>query len=161
MSNSGEIHKELSSTQETLKALLKSREDLPHLYYVMADVQTAGRGRSDHKWVSLHGNLHVSILLRKLPFTEITWIPLWVSICIQQALGHLGVDKNKIQLKWPNDLWIAHTKKLVGTLCEKIGSSIVVGVGLNLLENPKIDQEPVQFRKYLELYCRQLCCIKF
>lgn len=141
MNVNGEKHKELGSTQETLKGLLKTRTDLPHLYFVMADTQTAGRGRSDHTWVSLHGNLHASILLRNLPFSELTWIPLWVSVCIHQALGHLGVDKSKIQLKWPNDLWISHSKKIGGTLCEKIGSSIVVGIGLNLLEGPSVDQE--------------------
>lgn len=141
MAIKGEKHRSLESTQEALKALLKARGDLPHLYSVMAEIQTAGRGRSDHTWVSLQGNLHVSILIRELPFSEITWVPLWVSVCIHRALGHLGVDKNKIQLKWPNDLWIEHSRKIGGTLCEKIGPDVVVGIGLNLLESPNVDQK--------------------
>ena len=141
MNVNGEKHEVLGSTQEALKTLLKSRVDLPHLYYVMAEAQTAGRGRSDHTWVSAKGNLHVSILLRDLPFSEITWIPLWVSVCVHQALSELGVDKTRIQLKWPNDLWIERSKKTGGILCEKIGPSIVVGIGLNLVESPKLDQE--------------------
>jgi len=137
----GEKHKEIRSTQSLLKERLEADSSLPHGYYVMAQSQTEGRGRGNHPWVSLPGNLLVSILLRELPFQELTWIPHWVSVCVLNALTELGVNSSLIQLKWPNDLWIEGSKKTGGILCEKKGDVIFVGIGLNLNASPEISQE--------------------
>ena len=130
----GETHAELVSTQLLLKERLAVDPDLPNGYFVMADVQSAGRGRSDHSWISIQGNLHVSILIRELPFPEITWIPHWVSVCLFKALIDLGINDSLIQLKWPNDLWVERKRKIAGILCEKKGESVIVGIGLNLVD---------------------------
>jgi biotin-[acetyl-CoA-carboxylase] ligase BirA-like protein len=132
----GEKHKEVSSTQLLLKERLSEDPNLPHGYYVMAETQTSGRGRSDHRWESISGNLHVSILLRDLPFSEINWIPHWISVCVFQGLIELGVEESKLQLKWPNDLWTERSKKIAGILCEKTGDLVIVGIGVNLAAAP-------------------------
>ena len=103
--------------------------------------QSVGKGRNDRAWISVEGNLMVSVLLRNFPFSELTWIPHWVSVCVLKALTDLGVDSNLIQLKWPNDLWIHRSKKIAGILCEKKGDAVLVGIGLNLVTSPAVEQE--------------------
>ncbi len=132
---------EVESTQSLLKEKLALHPGLPHGYSILAEIQTAGRGRADHSWVSLRGNLHASILLRNFPFSELTWIPHWVSVCVFKALADLGVDCSLIQLKWPNDLWIKKSLKIGGILCEKKGDVILLGIGLNLAEAPPLGQK--------------------
>jgi len=135
----GEKFPSIESTQLYLKEKLESHPNLPHGYYVTAGIQTGGRGRGDRVWESYEGNLHVSILLRKFPFSEITWLPHWVSVCVLQALISLGVDDTLIQLKWPNDLWVERSKKIAGILCEKRGDTMIAGIGLNLIKAPSTD----------------------
>lgn len=136
MSQPGERLEILESTQAELKLRLQNNPSLPDHYFISADQQTQGRGRSDHVWNSVSGNLHVSILLKDLSLNDITWTPLWISVCVHRALVTLGVDQEKIQLKWPNDLWTDHSKKIGGILCEKVGNHIIAGIGLNLLRAP-------------------------
>lgn len=136
MINHGESHAQLESTQTELKNRFKSNPSLENGFYIMADRQSSGRGRSDHGWISLSGNLHCSILIKKMPFSELTWVPLWVSVCVHQALVKQGIEPSMIQLKWPNDLWIEHSKKIGGILCEKVGDVIFAGIGLNLVNCP-------------------------
>ncbi len=139
----GEKHKEIGSTQILLKDKFEMTPDLPHGYYVIAERQSVGKGRNDRAWISGEGNLLVSVLLRNFPFSELTWIPHWVSVCVLKSLVDLGVDDKLIQLKWPNDLWIHRSKKIAGILCEKRGNVIVVGIGLNLATTPVLENQEV------------------
>ncbi len=143
----GEKHSSIESTQKLLKEKLKQNPNLESFYFVLADVQTSGRGRADHTWDSVAGNLHVSILLKDAPVDCLTWIPLWVSVCVHQTLIELEVDSAAIQLKWPNDIWVNHAKKAGGILCEKVGSSLIVGIGLNLIQAPHPDSAVIPFSK--------------
>lgn len=141
----GERHENLISTQITLKERLDANPSLANLYYVLADTQSSGRGRSDRQWVSLAGNLHASILIRHVPLPIPTWVPLWVSICTHRALTRFGALTERIQLKWPNDLWLDERFKVGGVLCEKKGSEIIAGIGLNLRAAPIEDSAVVPF----------------
>jgi len=143
----GEKHTELVSTQITLKERLERDPKLPDLYYVISEMQSAGRGRGDHEWVSSSGNLHASILIRKLPFEPPTWAPLWVSVCAHRALLNLGAEESRISLKWPNDLWIDRSFKIAGVICEKKGPEIIVGIGLNLVQSPLVTSGVVPFQE--------------
>ena len=138
MNFEGEKHLSLKSTQATLKELLL-RGPLPSFYFVMAEEQSEGRGRSDHQWSSISGNLHVSILLNEIPFSGITWVPLWIATSLHDVIVGLGANGNKIRLKWPNDFWIDGDLKVGGIICEKIDQRIVVGIGLNLVHAPLLN----------------------
>jgi len=140
-----EKHHYLVSTQTTLKERLEADPALLNLYSVMADQQSSGRGRADREWVSLKGNLHVSILIRDQPFKMPTWVPLWVSISVHRSLKKLGAQTERITLKWPNDLWLDGNAKLGGVLCEKKGSEIIAGIGLNLVSAPIAESAVVPF----------------
>jgi BirA family biotin operon repressor/biotin-[acetyl-CoA-carboxylase] ligase len=103
---------------------------------VLAELQTAGRGRRGRAWVSpLASNIYLSI---RWHFTQgitcLEGLSLAVGVVLADALASLGVAD--IELKWPNDIWVGG-KKLGGVLVE-IGGDVngdcyaIVGVGLNV-----------------------------
>lgn len=102
---------------------------------VMADEQTAGRGRMQRTWVSPKGaGLYFSILLRPEISTD-RWplVTFMAALAVAEALQEscsLVTD-----IKWPNDL-LAGERKICGILAEVIdtssGKAIVLGIGINL-----------------------------
>ncbi|MBO0833008.1 MAG: biotin--[acetyl-CoA-carboxylase] ligase [Actinobacteria bacterium] len=99
---------------------------------LVAEEQTAGRGRLDRTWLSEPGTaLTFSVLLRPtdVPPAWRGWLPLLTGVATAVALtGHTAVD---VSLKWPNDV-LAGSGKLAGILAEQAGQAIVVGIGLNV-----------------------------
>lgn len=107
---------------------------------LIAEEQTAGRGRLDRSWHSEAGAaLTFSVLLRPagVPPASRGWLPLLTGVAVASALqAATGID---VSLKWPNDVLAAagvpgRTGKLAGILAELSGDAIVVGVGLNVSE---------------------------
>lgn len=111
-------------------------EGAPHGTLVVAESQTAGRGRWDRHWFSPpHHNLYYSLILRTLPKSDrLSWLPLMVGVSLCKTLSpFLGFTPD---LKWPNDV-IANGRKLGGILCETRTTrnqqqAIVLGIGLNV-----------------------------
>jgi BirA family biotin operon repressor/biotin-[acetyl-CoA-carboxylase] ligase len=96
---------------------------------VVAEEQTAGRGRLDRTWVSPpRAGLTFSVLLR--PATDqLGWVPLLGGLAVVRAIREqTGVDA---VLKWPNDVLVGE-KKAAGLLAEAVGGAVVLGVGLNV-----------------------------
>lgn len=92
----------------------------------VAEEQTAGRGRLDHRWLSAPGeNLLMSAVfdVAGLPIAEVATFPLVVGLAVQEVTGGL--------LKWPNDVLVGG-RKIAGILCERHGDRIVVGIGVNV-----------------------------
>jgi biotin-[acetyl-CoA-carboxylase] ligase BirA-like protein len=137
----------VDSTQSELKRDLEASPQLAHLSWVQAREQTGGRGRQDRSWISARGNLFLSILYR-LDSAEpaitknLTWFPLWVGARVREALVSRGFPGAHLQVKWPNDLYYQGRAKLGGILCEKTGSNIVVGIGLNVAHSPSAELQP-------------------
>lgn len=102
-----------------------------------ADMQTAGRGRLDHKWLSSPGeNLMMSAVVGVADAEpqEIATLPLVAGLSAAQAvLGFLGGCRSPedVRVKWPNDV-LAGGKKICGILCERSGDAVVIGIGLNV-----------------------------
>jgi BirA family transcriptional regulator, biotin operon repressor / biotin---[acetyl-CoA-carboxylase] ligase len=120
----------VGSTNAVLKDL--AREGAPEWTVVVADRQTAGRGRGQHAWVSPAGNLYLSVLLRPT-FGRVTLLPLLAGLAVADAVQEQAVDA---RLKWPNDV-LANGKKLAGILTESASSAtgidwVVIGIGVNL-----------------------------
>lgn len=110
---------------------------------LIAEEQTAGRGRLDRSWQSSPGAaLTFSVLLRPagLPPARRSWLPLLTGVAVAAALRtHTGLD---VSLKWPNDVLAAaavpgRPGKLAGILAEQAGEAIVVGIGLNVSSLPE------------------------
>ena len=99
---------------------------------LVAEEQTAGRGRMDRSWVSQPGtSLTFSVLLRPLlvPPARRGWLPLLTGVAVAVAVRTAAdVDAT---LKWPNDV-LAGERKLAGILAEQSGEVVVIGIGVNV-----------------------------
>jgi len=116
----------VSSTQDEARRLLEARSaTIGHV--VVADVQTAGRGRFGRTWLSPRGGLYATFLIRPRATISID-----VAVAALRALSLLGIETD---LKWPNDLLIGE-RKLAGLLIESIRDVAFVGMGINLVEAP-------------------------
>ena len=103
----------------------------------VADFQTAGRGRLDHRWLAPSGvNLMFSAVLDvagREP-AEVATLPLAVGLAVAQALASLPswqASPPRLAIKWPNDV-LAEGRKLAGILCERNGDAVIAGIGLNV-----------------------------
>jgi len=123
----------LSSTNDQLKAMAAA----PEFTCVVADEQTAGRGRRARTWYSAPGDgLYLSILFlprsdssSRLPLTG-----LLAAVAVAETLIERGVAG--VDIKWPNDA-LAGGRKISGVLAEAVSAGpeslrLVLGVGVNL-----------------------------
>lgn len=111
---------------------------------IVAEQQTAGRGRHGRIWQSPPGNLYASLLLRPTrPMGELASLSLVVGLVLAEAVEALGCPV-RAELKWPNDVLLGDGK-LAGILLE--GSSadgrrcdwLIVGMGINVRAAPGVD----------------------
>lgn len=124
----------LASTNERAREL--ARAGAPAWTVVVADHQTAGRGRAGRRWQSPPGcGLLVSVLLRPTVVAHAGLLPLLTGVAMAQAIEHTHSSGAAVRLKWPNDLWIGGGK-CGGILCEAAAEAVVVGVGVNLRDAP-------------------------
>jgi BirA family biotin operon repressor/biotin-[acetyl-CoA-carboxylase] ligase len=104
----------------------------PEGQVLVAEEQTAGRGRMGRTWVSEPGAaLTFSALLRPaaVPQARRGWLPLLTGVAVAAAVRSVaGVPA---VLKWPNDVLLGEGK-LAGVLAEQSGDVVVVGVGINV-----------------------------
>jgi BirA family biotin operon repressor/biotin-[acetyl-CoA-carboxylase] ligase len=128
-----EVHWELDSTSTELQRRLP---DAPDMSFVLAETQSAGRGRRGRSWLSPPGlNLYLSCLKRfDAGFAALSGLSLALGVVVLRALDSLGVTG--AGLKWPNDL-LSEQGKLGGILVELSGEyqgpcAAVIGIGLNL-----------------------------
>ena len=101
---------------------------------LVAESQTAGRGRLHREWVSPpRAGLTFSMLLRPdgVPAARWGWLPLLAGVSVARAVARLG--EIEARLKWPNDLLVGPgRRKAAGLLAQIAGGAAVVGVGLNV-----------------------------
>ncbi len=123
-----------TASSNTLALILGAR-GAPEGSVVVADYQTAGRGRQGRRWIAPPGtSLLVSVLLRPNCSTDrIPQLSLVCGVAAREALALSGVETH---LKWPNDL-LLNRKKVGGILLEATSGSlgspaVVVGMGLNV-----------------------------
>lgn len=97
---------------------------------IVAEQQTAGRGRRGRRWHSARGASITFSLARRIgrPTRELPALSLVAGVAAARALRALGVP---VRLKWPNDLEVEGAK-LGGILVEtRAGNHAVIGIGLN------------------------------
>ena len=108
---------------------------------MVADRQTAGRGRLGRAWGDGHGNFMGSTVVHLTAGDPSpAGLSLVAGVALAKAVGTLapGVDA---KLKWPNDLLIEGVK-CTGILLERVGDSIVIGMGVNLVSSPDLPDRP-------------------
>jgi BirA family biotin operon repressor/biotin-[acetyl-CoA-carboxylase] ligase len=114
---------------------------------LLAELQSAGRGRWGRHWVSPFGSaLCLSLLWRFPPLPHgLAGLSLAVGVCVAEALALAGAP---VRLKWPNDLML-EGRKLGGILIEIAGEmdgpcAAVIGLGLNLTDSRTIADQAAQ-----------------
>ncbi|ANS67534.1 biotin apo-protein ligase [Streptomyces lincolnensis] len=131
-----EVVQRTGSTNADLVALAEQGKAAEGAVLV-AEEQSAGRGRLDRQWTApARSGLFFSVLLRPagVPVTRWGWLPLLTGVAVATGLSRAaGVDT---ALKWPNDLLVTvagEERKAAGILAERAGpDGVVIGVGINV-----------------------------
>lgn len=133
----------LAACDSTNTELLRRAEaGAPSGSVVVAERQSAGRGRMGRSWFAAPGaSLTFSLLWRFAPGTQPHGLSLAVGVALAETLAELGVAG--LALKWPNDL-LLDGRKLAGTLLELVPGAphaAVIGIGVNLRLPPDMPDE--------------------
>jgi BirA family biotin operon repressor/biotin-[acetyl-CoA-carboxylase] ligase len=129
-----EYHEEVESTNT--EALHLAQQGAEEGTVVIAEAQSAGRGRLTRSWESPPSmNLYLSVVLRpEIPAVSSSLIPLMVGVAVADVISQYC--SGKVRLKWPNDVLI-EGKKICGILTEMRTKTdrvafIIAGLGVNL-----------------------------
>lgn len=135
-----EIFEDLGSTND--HAMARARAGDPGRLWVVAQTQSAGRGRHGRSWVSPPGNLYASLLLiDPAPKARAPELGFVAGVALAETLHKiLGYDQ-RLALKWPNDL-IFDGAKFCGVLLEASTTSegqfaCALGFGVNCCAHPQ------------------------
>ncbi len=135
------VYDELPSTNAVAREI--GEAGAPHGSIVLAERQSAGRGRLGRSFASPNGGLYMSILLRpNMPASSVTWLTCAAAVATAGAIEHVlsgaGV-RASVGIKWVNDLFLGG-KKVAGILAEghllpgsDLLDSLVIGIGVNLM----------------------------
>lgn len=129
---------ETGSTNADLAARLAAGEALAEGVWLIADRQTAGKGRLGRTWFDGAGNFMGSTLVRLAPGDPPAGtLALAAGLALHEAIAPLIPPPHRAELKWPNDLLIGGAK-LSGILLERVGDAVIVGIGVNLARAPEL-----------------------
>jgi BirA family transcriptional regulator, biotin operon repressor / biotin---[acetyl-CoA-carboxylase] ligase len=129
----------VGSTNE--EALARARRGEAGPLWIMAERQTAGRGRRGRSWVSEPGNLYATLLVSDpAPPDRVAELSLVAALALADAVGEVAPTLGaRLALKWPNDL-LLDGEKLAGILIEgeSVDARLVVaiGIGVNCAHHP-------------------------
>jgi len=121
--------------------LTRAKEGDPGRLWVVADTQTAGRGRNGRVWSSPRGNLHASLLLiDPAPPLRAAELGFVAGVATAHALREILCGDGRVTIKWPNDV-LHDGAKLCGILLESANLrdgrfACVAGVGVNCRLHP-------------------------
>ena len=135
----------VDSTMVEIKKYLNVKKNI----CMIADQQSEGIGRRGNKWISPKGNIYISFLFKYSLSIEQHFL---LSAVMANSIADLiyRYVKEKINIKWPNDI-LVNNKKIAGIMTEIIELDseryILIGAGINILSAPKI-------------YQYETCCLK-
>ena len=133
---------ETGSTNADLAAQLRAGERVAEGDWLVADRQTAGRGRQGREWFDGRGNFMGSTLVRPGPGDPPAQSLAFVAaLAVYETVLPLLADPRALALKWPNDLLLGEAK-LAGILLEREADAVVVGIGVNLAAAPTLPDRP-------------------
>jgi BirA family biotin operon repressor/biotin-[acetyl-CoA-carboxylase] ligase len=128
-----EVHDLVGSTNDRARELSAPGCALPAV--VIAEAQSAGRGRAGARWHSPPGvGLWMSLALR-LEGSASAAFPLQVGLAAAAACEQ-ATPGLRVGIKWPNDLFV-EGRKVGGVLCERVTGAVVAGVGVNVRQRPE------------------------
>jgi BirA family biotin operon repressor/biotin-[acetyl-CoA-carboxylase] ligase len=132
-------HAELDSTSSEARRLAEAGEQRP--VWIIAERQTAGRGRRGRTWETATGNLAATLLLRPdAPPAIIGQLSFAAALAVADTATHFAPGA-AITVKWPNDV-LAQGRKLAGILLEAGDGWLAIGIGINLARFPEGTEFP-------------------
>jgi len=137
-----QIVAQTGSTNADLAARLRSGERVPEGHWLVADRQTAGRGRQGREWFDGAGNFMASTVVHVVQGDPpAPTLALVVGLAVHEAVAPHILAPHRAKLKWPNDVMIG-AAKLAGILLENVGGAVIVGIGVNLARAPDVAGRP-------------------
>ena len=137
------LYKKVESTNNVAIRLIKQGNQKG---IILTDQQTKGKGQRKNNWISMRGNLFLSVFFeinKKKPLSTI----INLNLKIIKKIIHKKIN-TLIQIKKPNDILI-NKKKVCGILQETIFMQnrkyLIVGIGINVSNSPKINNYPTTF----------------
>lgn len=132
----------LESTPTTMEdARRAAGSGAAHGTLVLAEEQTAGRGRRGRSFQSPPGeNLYFTLILR-LPPETVPAVPIAVPLAVVEPIRQLGLEA---LIKWPNDIWVGERKvcgMLVDAESNAEGAVVFPGIGINVNGDPTANPE--------------------
>ena len=135
---------EVTSTNSVAKEIASSAEEGT---LVIAEVQKGGRGRMGREWVSPHGGIWMSVILKPgISLRHASRLTLVAGLAVANVIRNMGLDA---RIKWPNDVRI-NEKKVCGILTETKAEVdrveyVVLGIGIDV--NMDLKDIPESFRE--------------
>lgn len=155
------------STQDIAKQYLAEGRPLP--FAILAEEQTAGRGRGGNVWVSPpKGNLYCSLGIetKSIPLKDAGQYSFLTAVALMETFASLGIQE--AQNKWPNDI-LVRGQKIAGILLESHGDtsghlqSLIIGFGVNLQWAPdgaisvkNLIGKDITARDFLDMFLKYL-----
>lgn len=135
-----------STNNEALAWATSGAKDLS---LVIADEQTAGRGRLDRKWLTPKGTALAFSLILRPTAAERPYLTRIVGLAALAVTDALRARELTAQIKWPNDV-LLNAHKVAGILVESVWSGeeidcVVIGTGVNILRGAVPPAEMLQF----------------
>ena len=137
------LYKKVKSTNNTAIRLINQGNQRG---IILTDQQSKGKGQRKNKWISMKGNLFLSVFFeisKKMPLSKI----INLNLIIIKKITHKKTN-SLIRIKKPNDILI-NKKKVCGILQETIFKQnrkyLIVGIGINVSSSPKINNYPTTF----------------
>lgn len=124
----------------TLSEAARRAPDLAGPLWILADEQTAARGRRGRTWSTPKGNFAGTLMMRRTDPPAVTALRSFVaSLALRRAFVAVTRDHGAYALKWPNDV-LLNGGKVAGILLETVGDHLAIGIGVNLAHAPGADQ---------------------
>lgn len=137
------------STNAELAARIAAGEQVREGDWLIADRQTAGKGRQGRTWFDGQGNfMGSSVVAVRAGDPAAPTLALLAGLAVYEAVSpHIPAPKRAC-LKWPNDVLIGEAK-LAGILLERVGDTVIVGIGVNLTSAPVLpDRSSIALTAY-------------
>lgn len=111
---------------------------------INADEQTNGIGRCSRKWISISGNLFVSIVTKNSAGNDSGQLSLAVGCAVRESISEMirrrgncrNFSEEKLKLHWPNDVYY-NEKKMSGILICQCSEYLVISIGINTNSSPQ------------------------
>jgi BirA family biotin operon repressor/biotin-[acetyl-CoA-carboxylase] ligase len=133
---------EIDSTQNFAQQIASDKKENGAI--IIAEKQTAGRGRLDRKWTSPKGGISFSIIIHpKFDVSSSTLVPILSAVALSKSIKSvLGIET---EVKWPNDI-TTNGKKVAGILVDASFQAnsidyLILGVGINFdIDSKKLEK---------------------